>query len=352
MEKYNAYDNELTEYIDLLTKQSIKDIVGDIVGDVLEFDIPVNIPKEDHTFQVKTPKGPMTISIKKLFSKKIITFSRKIDEYFYEEYTVELDNLPTDFLVHGLTLEKRERGMILTDIIRCYDYCNHDDACKRLIGSEETRFVFDYNKIEKLISCPNFLELDIENQFPLLQHFKDLARLKGVRSLLKTVINLRIPNYIAANYRRDEFPSSHVVTVNNSSPILLFDFLSGNKTLERADDLFHGRLTSKSIQDVKTIIDYLNLGFSRNYIYCFNYLYNLQTSINGKIYEGRLKSLEEELIGPSLVNLPKEYYEYIRELILDTFAIELGDTPVNSGEVVELLKKSYRRDLDEETKTK
>lgn len=348
MKKYDAYDNELTKYIDLVMGFNIKDIVGDIVGDILDFDMPVNLPDGSHTIEVETSTGPMTISINKLFSKNVLVFSRKIGDSIYEEYQVELETIPINFLVYGSILEKREKGVVVTNIVRCYDYLNHDDADKRLISSEEIRSIFDYNQIEKIYPNTSISNLDVESQFEALKNIKDLSHLKRVKPLIKTIVDLRIPNYIGANYRRGEFPNDHFITVNNQSRILLYEFIEGNKTLERANDLLHGNITSKSIDDLKTMIDYSRRIGSKAYLFGFNYLADVQTSTNGEIYAGRLSELESELIGSSTVNMPKYYYEYLKELLLETFDIELGDS-INPKDVVKLIKNNYRRDENDES---
>ena len=113
MDKYNAYDNELTSYLNLIMGYSIKDIVGDIVGDILYFDAPINKDDGTHSIEVETPTGLMTIKIIKQFSKTSLIFSRKNGESICEEYKIELANIPINFLVYGSVLEKREKGIYL-----------------------------------------------------------------------------------------------------------------------------------------------------------------------------------------------------------------------------------------------
>lgn len=350
MKKYDTYNNELTNYIEfILGPRMIKDMVGDITGDILDVDVPINYVEGDQTIEVATPLGHMTIKITKFLSKTVLIFSREIGGSIYEEYTIELDQMPRDFLVHGCILEEREKGVILTNIIRNYDYCNHDDADKRLVDSIETRSVFDEQKLDTAMSGFCLQGGTIKDKFENLKNLKDLAHVKKVYPLLNTTIDLRIPNYISNNYRRNQFPNNHKITVNNESPILLYEFLEGNKTLERARDLLYGNITSRSINDLKTMIDYTMGVDSKAYIYGFNRLADIQTSTNRENYSKQLSQLENDLIGSSLVTMPKEYYEYIRELILATFHVAI-DENITPDNVVQLIKKDYRRDNNEEKK--
>lgn len=343
MSKYDTYDNSLTRYIDLIMNHPIKDIVGDIVGDVLDVDIPINYLDGDQTIEAETSLGHMTIKVTKLFTKDILTFSRKIGGSIYEEYRLEIDALPVDFLVYGSILEEREKGVILTNIIRYYDYCNHDDIDKRLVSSEETRTVFDNDQLVEILPHTHLQGLNIEQKYNALKNLIDLSRMKRNYPLVNTSISLRIPHYIGANYRRGEFPHRHAITINNQSSILLYEFIEGNKTLERVKDLLYGSITSRSINDFKTMVDYTMCDGSKAYIYGFNRLANTQISTDGEVKRGKLQSIESDLIGPSLVTMSKEYYEYLRELILGAFNVKL-DGAITPDNVVELIKKDYTRD--------
>ncbi len=343
MKKYDAYDNELTEYIDFIIGHCYKDLVGDIIGDISGFDVPINYVDEDQTIEVETPLGLMTINITKFFSKTVLVLSREIGGSIYEEYTIEIDPIPYEFLVHGRILEEREKGVISTDVVRHYDYCNHDDADKRLISSEETRAVFDNYQLDRTIPHLNLEGSTIKEKFEILRNLTDLARLQKVSPLINTIIGLRIPRYIGSNYRKNYFPDDHEITVNNQSPILLYEFLEGNKTLERARDLLYGSITSKSVNDLKAMYDYTRGVKSKSYIYGFNRLADIQTSTNEETYSDHLSKLERDLIGPSKVKMSKEYYNYIRELINQAFNVELNGL-VTPSNVIKLIRQYQGRE--------
>lgn len=350
MKKYDAYDNELTDYIDfLLGAYKTKDLVGDIIGDISDFDVPLNYVEGNQTIEAETPLGLVTINIAKTFYGTALVLSREIGGSIYEEYRTDLTTLPSQFLVRGRIIEEREKGVISTDVVRYYDYCNHDDADKRLVSSEETRVIFDNHQLDRAIPHLNLEGSTIKERFESLRNLSDLARLQKVSPLINTVIGLRIPHYIAGNYRRNYYPDNHEITVNNQSPILLYEFLNGNKTLERARDLLYGNITSKSVHDLKAMYDYTRGVKSKSYIYGFNRLADIQTSTNEETYSDHLSNLERDLIGPSKVKMSKEYYNYIRELINQAFDVELNGlvTPSNA---IKLIRQYQGREKNEEKK--
>ncbi len=352
MSKYNMYDNELTLYIKAIVKTPIHDIVGDIAGDILSVDIPSNIPDGDIDIHTNTALGDMMINIARKPSKTVVTFKRQISQSIMEEYTLELDNVPINFLVQGHIIELRENGIIYTNVLREYDYCNHDDADLRLINSEETQSVYTNEQLEKLVPNLCFTSHNLQQKYLMLEkiadylkNLSDLSRLKNIFPSLRNIIKLSIPGYIWSNYRPGQFPQNHVATVNCEAPIMLYDLIEGNKTLERINNLLHGSINSESIKDLKTILDHTKNG-SKNFIYGFNYLANHMVSAPDDGYCDKLCDLEEKLIGPSKIVLSKEYYAYIKELILDAFKVQL-DEPINPDNIVYSLKNSYRGDGNE-----
>lgn len=348
MHKYDMYDNDLVICIDKILGTHIGDIVGDIVGDVLDIDIPANIPSGNITMETETALGKMHISIAKLFKANTLVFTREIGGSIYEEYTLELEDLPTNFLVYGRVLEERENGVIITNIIRNYDYCNHDDIDKRLINSEETRKVYKNNQIEQLFPNLAIDKMSLQEKFYKLKRLDDLSRMKGIKPLIDLTIKLDIPGYIGANYRRGQFINrKSIVIINEGFNIKhqdkiydLFEYLSGNKTLEKINDLLHGNITSRNINALKEAFDPSKEDWL-SYIRGFNYLLNARVCTTDSNFEGRLFALEDDFIGPSKVELGSEYYKYLKELITETFHLDV-ELPATSNEIFWKLRANSR----------
>lgn len=344
MSKYNPYNNELTQYIKRIVKIPIHDIVGSITGDILNVDIPTNIPDGDIEINAMTTLGTMYIKIN--ISQGIITFTRKISDSIIENYYLELDSLFISNVIKGQILEIREKGIILTNIIREYDFCNHDDTDMRLINSLEKRKTFSIDQLEKTVPnlCLTSYSFEqkcaiIEKLMDYLKNLEEISEAKGVKPLINASIRLSIPGYIGINNRVDEYPPQKEVVINNESPILLYEFIVGNKTLERINALLHGYLSSDCMEDFKTMCEHSsNTGF-KNYMPGFNRLATYMTSTSSGTFSNQLSILESELIGQSKVELPKQYYEYLKELISEYFNIKVTDEP--TPDIIVQLIKSY-----------
>lgn len=344
MSKYNPYNNELTQYIKRIVKVPIHDIVGDIVGDIINVDIPTNIPDGNIDIEVMTTLGTMYINVD--INEGIITFTRKISDSIIENYSLNLTSLFISNIVTGQILEIRERGIILTDIFREYDFCNHDDTDMRLINSLEKRKAFSNDQLEKIVPnlCLTSYSFEqkcaiIEKLMDYLKNLEELSEAKGVKPLINTTVRLSIPGYIGINNRVDEYPPQKEVVINNESPILLYEFIKGNKTLERINDLLHGHLTNECMEDFKVMCEHsTNVGF-KNYMPGFNRLATYMTSTSSGTFSNQLSILESELIGQSKVELPKHYYEYLKELISTYFNIKVSEE--KTSDIIVQLIKSY-----------
>lgn len=63
----------------------------------------------------------------------------------------------------------------------------------------------------------------------------------------------------------------------------------------------------------------------KNYMPGFNRLATYMTSTSSGTFSNQLSILESELIGQSKVELPKHYYEYLKELISTYFNIKVTE---------------------------
>ncbi len=341
MKKYDAYDNELTRYVDLLTDISIKDIIGDIVGDILDVDIPLNLPEGDTKINGQTPMGPMEITITKIQSNEDSEESNKTNidiviqkgDSIYEEYTLELGDNPSKIEVLGFITEEREQGIITTRNAREYTY---NDREFTLINMQENRLAFSYE---------SFREIDVD-----LENDDELSSLRDKHNFLEQLIATRfLPVGEAMSIGKgtvlsmefqdkdllgQEYPQ---IDINDTPRESYYNALNGTKILERIYNLIHGNITHQSLKDLKTLLNDATSGFD-NLAEGFNLLVNVKaTTREGEFYE-TLASLEDEKLGPSKNILSREYYEYLRELVTDTFQVEITEDLESPSDIVQLLK--------------
>lgn len=334
----NKYNNELTEFIELLVKWPIHDIIGNITGDVKSAEIPSNVPNEDITINVETSLGPMEI----IKTDKQLTFIRRTSTVI-EEYTLELNTMPTSHIVKGTILEIREQGVILTELIREYDYCNHDDMDMRLSSSLETRSDYSYEQIGKLL--PNLAiesysfeqkQQSLESIFGYLKYLSSLAEAKDILPLIRTTIKLNLPGYIGMNNRVGDYNQPFKVTIAGEDFTSSYDFIKGNKSLERINDLMHGIITSENISDIDVM---LNQSKQDSAYAGLNLLENHFRSSSSSIYEDSLYKLEYYMLGSGKLSLPQSYFEFLKKLVLEKYKVNLSDNPSRS-DVINLIKKS------------
>lgn len=352
MGKYDAYNNELTEFLSMYENDnSLKDIIGDIVGDIYYANIPSNMPDEDIEIEVETVLGPMTIEILSGEDKRTIKFTRKIGGSIME--SKELDILreygdKNNYLVQGTTLEERDKGVIVTSNRRYYASNNSEYSSWDLREYSEERKALTYGNI-KFYNHLNFKELALEEKNRYILELIDNKRStsstflgEGIfGSSTNTSLKIVIPTYTidGTHSLMNKYPIKPTVIINGIPMHHHYGFIEGPKKLERINDLIHGIISSKNIGDIKYISNHNNE--DDVLMHSFNLLSIIQSRIayksetKGKTF---LPFTETELIGPTKVKMPISYYEYLKDLIMENFSIFL-DTPKNQEEVVELLKK-------------
>ncbi len=345
MKKYDAYDNELTSYIDMLTDISIKDIIGDIVGDILDVDIPINIPEGDATINGQTPMGPMVINITKTATKKgfkkisktNVTIELQKGDSIYEEYTFAIDEEPSTIKVEGFIIEERANGIITTKNTREYD---NNYGTFILINMLEKRNAYTYEKLQDA-----HINIEYPNQEETLKkkhrHLKDAFAYFPIEDIISigrsTNLYIGMPDYQKDDYWLDNKPFR--ININNFPKEHLYRSLEGQKLLERVDDLIHGHISSQSLNDLKTLLNDTNAEFC-NPANGFNLLVNVKaTDRKGRLFD-TLESLEEEQLGASQDTLSREYYEYLRELVINTFQVEIPEEIGKPSDIVQLLKSN------------
>lgn len=347
MKKYDAYDNELTRYIDIITDISIKDIIGDIVGDILDVDIPINIPEGDTTINGITTMGSLEINITKNITKKgfkkstktNITIGLQKGDSIYEEYIFDLDEKTTNIKVEGFIIEERERGIIITRNLREYDL-NYNTFI--LINMQEKRNDYPYQQLEDA-----YINMNVDGKEPTLKdknHFIKCVFGYPIEYIIAigggTNLNIGFPNYNKDEYWLDNKPFR--ININNFPKEHLYKSLEGQRLLERVDDLIHGNITQQSLIDLKTLLNDSSVEFGTP-ISGFNLLTKVKaTNDKGKVYD-TLESLEEEQLGPSKNTLSREYYEYLRDLVQSTFQVEISEDLDSSSDIVQLLKSNNEK---------
>ncbi len=340
MKKYDAYDNELTSYIDMLTDISIKDIIGDIVGDILDVDIPINIPEGDTTINGQTPMGSLEINITKTITKKGFKKSTKIKitiglqkgDSIYEEYIFDLDKKTTNIKVEGFIIEQRERGEIITRNLREYDL-NYNTFI--LINMQEKRRDYPLSACINMNDDVKGLTLKAKHNIAKCVFGYPIEYIIAIGG--GTNLNISFPNYNKNEYWLDN--KTFRININNFSTKHLYKSLEGHRLLERIDDLLHGNITYQSLLDLKSLLNDSNAEFG-NPADGFNLLTKVKaTNDKGEVYD-TLESLEEEELGPSKNILSREYYEYLRDLVQSIFQVEIPEDLESPSDIVQLLKSN------------
>lgn len=334
----SKYNNDLTKFIELLINWPIHDIIGDITGDVISVEIPSNIPIEDITINAETSLGPLIITK----TNKSLTFTRHTKTVI-EEYILDIKNMPVNHIAYGYKLELREQGIILTQITKEYDFCNHDDMDMRLTNSLEKRQDYTFEQLSKIM--PNLCiesytfeqnQLNLESLFNYFTHLPSIADVKGTHPIINTTIKLTLPGYIGANNRVGDYDQPFKVMIDDEDYTSSYDFINGNKSLERINDLLHGIITSENILDINTMItrsmqDSLHAGL--------NLLENHIKSSSTSIYNTSLYKLEYNMLGSGKLSLPPIYYKYLKQLVLDKYKIDLKENPSRT-DIVNLIKQN------------
>lgn len=342
MRKIDAYDNELTRYIDLLTDISIKDIIGDIVDDILEADIPINISDEDNTVTVHTFTGKMKIHITKSgqneSSKTSVTIERLKGESIYEEYRLELDVENPKVTVEGFIIEERKRGVIVTQNIREYDYSNQEF---RLINMQEKRSAYSYQRLKDA-----YIRLENENPDKTLKKNHHLLKqvfqgfpIEDMLAISSAKFNINLQD----DKKIGNWPDFINININGIPRNNKYKSLTGDRLIKRIDDLLHGNITHQSLIDLRTLLNAPNQELF-NPPSGFDFLANDEAvNSKGDKYE-TLKFLEEEQLGSSEVTYSREYFEYLRDLIIDIFQIEIPEELEKPSDLVQLLKSNISKD--------
>ena len=340
MKKYNKYDNELTRYINLLLGYDISDIIGDIVGDIIDADIPINVPKGDTSFDVATPLGTMHIKYTNNYIQDLIQIYHKIGEKFYGEYTIDSMHLFSENKITGLTLEKRGEGIVLTEIARKYTPCEEGKDALRLSETGEKRYVFTNQQLYDIglyLWC-----FPIETSFQFVK--EDYKKFKQLTPKVEAKTSIHFPEYKKIGPEGSGFYGRFHFFINSDPFSHLYENIEADRKLEIVNDLFHGRITSLNIEHLKNMVMWsLNRDDYRNHMIAgfdiFSRYKFFRSTDDEKI--GTINSLTTEYIGPSLITIGKEYYEYLRNLALSTLQIDFSPSEIEKDGLVQLMKSYY-----------
>ncbi|MDE5630209.1 MAG: hypothetical protein K2I70_01275, partial [Bacilli bacterium] len=254
----------------------------------------------------------------------------------YEEYTFDLDDEPQEFIVKGFILEERDKGVIITNNERTYAY---QDNKEKLIKIDEKRIAYSYkiiNEAYKDIGI-NIQECPIEEKHTWLKQLCLGLPVEADARICKTSINISIPRYDKYAHWQDN--QHYHVNINNMPKEHFYKSITGEKILERIDDLLHGNINSQSLVDLKTLLSTRDIYNGETLKNGFNLLNEVKSTSKDVTYD-TLASLEEEKLGSSKITLKRSYYEYLREIILDAFQLELPEEIKKLEDVIQLLKSN------------
>ena len=348
MEKYDRYSNELTTFINLLVGMDVKDLVGDIVGDIISVDIPSIIPQGDFEFDACTPFGTIHIKHTYINYQDLLIFTRVCGGSIYEEYIIDLLELFEEYITRGYILEKRRDGVVLTSIVRHYDTSILDES-KRIIKSEEDKQIYAYDELKKKTNI-DIDYLAYSNHYYSIRDIFYALENKDPRYCIRLYIDFYLPKYCIdyARSKRIIEPSfdyhMHINEYWDYYENLFRHLIEGNKIIERVDSLIHGAINSQSIKDIQTImLKYLPISQTSrdNREQIFDLFNQGDLPIWQNFDKGKFNEIAERYIGPSEVKLGKEYYEYIKELVLNHFPINITQDNLNAHQLYSLLLKKY-----------
>lgn len=364
MLNYNKYDNDLTKYLSVLTEMDIKDYVGDIVGDIYDAEIPSNIPDnpKDEEITCYTPYGKMNIEHIYQDGDELLIFRRIIGGAIYEEYILSMVDLLIVPRIKGAIYERRNKGIILTDIERKYEESPIDKSM-RIVSSRECRRIYSDEELEKKEVDDKSIVFAYPDHFSPTKLVSYLSN-KKLKEKLELLIEFSIPSYDKKYHtEKHQLEPSYVIDMTfnkrfNYWKRLFYHRLEGPKLIERVNSLINGVIDSESIKDIKTLMDIVakykrRINFNHDFIVedpfeihdryelLFDLLNTRKMDIWQNFQKGTWESLATSYLGPSKVSMEHEYYKYIKSLVKSNFSIELPNKDIEPLELYNMLIKKY-----------
>lgn len=196
------------------------------------------------------------------------------------------------------TLEKRNKGFVVTDITKEYGISKRFDNETVLTDLTAERYIFTNENMKQMLSIE-----DIENQ--TLVHIFLTMFGKGINifSDLTTKFSTHMNYYYkmiddVREFRDNIYPTRTYLNEKEISDT--YDLVDGADKLHRVYDLYNGIINKRNEYDIKSI--HLGLLTKR--------------SFDLKSLEG-ITQQENDLIGESLIPVSNEYKNYLKEFFSD-----------------------------------
>lgn len=207
-----------------------------------------------------------------------------------------------NYLLKKTNLEKREKGIIITETKKLFDYT--DKYTKQIVLTDliEDRYAFSYKKLDPLINCKNCKLLNFEELFSKIKQAK-LCFAFLDESELHTNFSIHLDNMVNwANRNYIDKSKTTKIFINGENISELFNIEEGPDKAYRIYDLYHGIINKRNENDIISI----NLGNISNN--AFNY----------KSFIG-ITDKEEEIVGKNEDFLSIEYEEYLSNFFNEKF---------------------------------
>lgn len=303
-----------------LSKIDISFIVDDIIGPFADPDIPVNIDEECFVINIDTPHGICNLSVIYKDDKNEILFQRFIGESMYEEYRLELNPQSEYYMrVDGKIVELREKGFIITNIDKVYDF---DEENNKVVDTKEIlkkQEVFLNRELNNIYLGESYVDINDANN-----KIKILKTLGSVHSDAYYSLQSEYTNTLSISINPSYYTCDKTIYPNvsiNGHERAPYRMVKKENAVGRAYDLYEGIITRDNYDDALYLID-REEGYS---FFAHDDYKRDDKSINDII---------DDLIGRGIPN-PRREFSALTRSIAEKYYENARYTPCFGGKYIE-----------------
>lgn len=199
-----------------------------------------------------------------------------------------------DISLSGRRIEKRERGILIVDLFKKFDFFGKFNNWLILTDLSEDRYIISKESLEGKLGDVSFSDVKLSSLLFKLKGFNSLEELEKASSYT-TRFSTHMGYYMFDRFR-GENPYSSMTYLNGEDISSLYDSIDGAFKLDRIYNLYRGVIDPKTEEDIYSI----NLGFLKEE--CFDVL-----ELKG------IRRIERRIIGEGL-DSQDEYMDYLCRL--------------------------------------
>lgn len=233
------------------------------------------------------------------------TISLRIDNYSI--FILRKHECFTDKIViddkgncHQRKVEKREKGFVITDITKDYDFSKRFDNKLVLVDLKENRYVLTNEKVKKILKNEDLNKISLIS-LSLKLYPKNIAEFSDLTTIFSTHMNYYYSSLDFREIKNNIYPTK--TYFNDEEISHLYDLVDGHDKLYRIHDLYNGLINNRDKTDIHTI----HLGLLT------------KSGFDLRTLKG-ITEQENALIGESLIPVSDEYKSYLKQL----FEIKYG----------------------------